>query len=581
MFTLLKSQTFNKIYKDAYLQHNKMDSIKKYSLQNAIKFNGKANPGAVIGHILAEKPELKKEIKEVAKKVNQTIKEINELSIEQQRSLLEKEAPELLKEKEHKEKKRVLPELKNPKKVVMRFEPSPSGPLHVGHAYVLSLNSEYCKKYKGKLILRIGDTNPENIYEPAYDLIKKDAEWITKNNIKEILTQSDRLEIYYKYMEKLLDLEKAYICTCDPEKYKELITKQQPCPCRELKKQKERWEKMFKGYKQGDAVARIKTDLNNKNPAMRDFPVFRINDSKHPKQKNKFRVWPLMNMAVTVDDIETNVTHVIRAKDHYDNAMRQKYIYEYLNKPFPEATFVGRINFEGMPVSCSKTRPLIENKTYQGWDDIRLPFLAALKRRGYTAEAFIKYAIDVGISLNDKTVTKEEFFKTINAFNKDFIDKTSHRYFFIKDPKEITIENAPEQDIELDLHPENKKGGRKFKTKEKFYITKEDFNLFKDNKIYRLMDCLNFKKEGNKLTFHSLDYEEYKNNGDKIIHWLPNEKDLLKIEVLTEENKLVKGLGESNLKNIKKDQVVQLERFGFVKLDQKEKDKLTFWFTHK
>ena len=555
-------------------------TIKKYALQNSLKFNGKINPGAVIGKLLAEKPELKKKIGEIAKKVNEIIKDISKLSLEEQKALLEKQAPELLKEKTHKAQKRELRDLKNTKNLVMRFEPSPSGPMHIGHAYVLSLNSEYCRKHNGKLILRIGDTNPEKIYEPAYKLIEKDANWVTKNNISKVIIQSDRLELYYKYMEKLLDLDKAYICTCNPEKYKELITKQQPCPCRNIKDQKERWKKMFKGYKQGEAVARIKTDLNNKNPAMRDFPVFRINDSEHPRQGKKYRVWPLMNMAVTVDDIETKITAVIRAKDHHDNAIRQKYIYSYLKKPFPEAIFVGRINFEGMPVSCSKTRPLIENKTYTGWDDIRLPFLEALKRRGYQPDALIHYAIDVGLSLNDKSVTKEEFFKTVNAFNKDVIDSAANRYFFIQDPKEITIENAPEQNIELDLHPDNRKGGRKFKTKDKFYITEKDFKEMKENKLYRLMDCLNFTKKGNKFIFHSLDYQEFKNNGERIIHWLPA-KDLIKVEVLTPENKLVKGLGEIGLSNLKVDDIVQLERFGFCRLDQKEKNKLTFWFAHK
>jgi len=554
--------------------------IKKYALQNAIKFNGKANPGAVIGKILAEKPELKGKIKDIAKKANEIIKEISKLGLEEQKELLKKQAPELLKKQKPKERERTLPNLKNTKNLVMRFEPSPSGPLHIGHAYVLSLNSEYCRKYKGKLILRIGDTNPGKIYEPAYKLIEKDARWVTKDNISKVIIQSDRIELYYKYMEKLLDLKKAYVCTCNPEKYKELSLKQKPCPCRNLKDQKQRWKDMFTKYKQGEAVVRIKTDLKDKNPAMRDFPVFRINENKHPKTKNKYRVWPLMNMAVTVDDIETKVTHVIRAKDHHDNAMRQKFIYDYLKKPFPEAIFVGRINFKGMSVSCSKTQPLIEDKTYTGWDDIRLPFLEALKRRGYQQDALIKYAIDVGISLNDKTVTKEEFFKTINAFNKDVIDPTSYRYFFIDNPKEIKIENAPEQSVELDLHPQNKKGGRKFKTNEKFYITEEDFNSLIEGKVYRLMDCLNFIKEEGKFLFHSLEYKKFKENGAKIIHWLPKEE-TIKVEVLMPDNKIIKGLGEKTLNTLKEGEVCQLERFGFCRLDKKQKDKLTFWFAHK
>ena len=230
--------------------------IRNLALQNAIKFNGKANPGAVIGHIISNDPKAKANIKEIAKKVNEVIKEVNKLSLNKQNQELIDNAPELLKEKKH-EKKQGLKPLKKAKegKVIMRFAPSPSGPMHIGHAFGISLSSEYCRKYKGKLILRIEDTNPDNIYEPAYKLIPEDGKWITKNNIKEIIIQSDRLETYYKYFEKLLELEKVYICTCNPEKYKELITNSQACHCRSLNNQKQRWKDMFKKYKQGEAVA--------------------------------------------------------------------------------------------------------------------------------------------------------------------------------------------------------------------------------------------------------------------------------------------------------------------------------------
>jgi len=406
--------------------------ILKYALQNAVKYNGKANQGAVIGKVLQENPDLKKDIAELAKSVSQVINDISKIPVAEQKAKLMKLAPELLEEK--KEQKKEMLELKDVKgKVVMRFEPSPSGPLHIGHAYVLSLNSEYCRKYKGEMILRIGDTNPENIYKPSYKLIEENAKWITKNNISKVFVQSERLEIYYRYMEELINLGKAYVCTCDQDGFKEMLLKSIECPCRRLdaKETMKRWKKMFKEYEEGDAVVRIKTNLNDKNPAMRDFPVFRINDSEHPKAGKKYRVWPLMNMAVAVDDIEMKVTHVIRAKDHHDNSIRQKYIYEYLNKKFPEALFVGRINFEDMQVSCSKTRPLIEDGTYSGWDDIRLPFLDALRRRGYQPEAFIKYSLDVGVSLNDKKVSKKEFFKIIDAFNRDVIEPIANRYFFV------------------------------------------------------------------------------------------------------------------------------------------------------
>ncbi|MDP7179698.1 MAG: glutamate--tRNA ligase [Candidatus Woesearchaeota archaeon] len=556
--------------------------ILKYALQNAVKFNGKANPGAIIGKVLSENPDLKSKAKEVNKDIMQIVKEVNSLPLDKQKEKLKDLAPDLLKKQKKVEKKKELPTFKE-KKVVMRFEPSPSGPLHIGHAFTLSLNSELARKHKGKLIIRIADTNPENIYEKAYKLIPIDAEWITKNNVNDIIIQSDRLKLYYKYAEELIKKEHAYVCTCKAEDFRESMLKSIPCPCRHIRKQAnvERWEKMLTTFKEGDAVVRIKTDITHKNPAMRDWPALRINLNSHPKQKTKYRVWPLMNFAVTIDDHELGITHAIRAKEHMDNEKRQKYLYDYLGWKMPEHLYIGRINFKDLRVSCSKTRPLIEDGTYTGWDDIRLPFLEALKRRGYHPDAFIKYALDVGISQTDKTTTGEEFFKAINAFNKDAIDSKSHRYFFIESPVEIKVSNAPMQNVELDLHPNNRKKGRKFSTTDKFYLTKEDHKNIKDNKLIRLMDCLNFKKEGKEFTFDSLDYNKFKEQGNLIIHWLPKEKDLVNVEVIMPDNKIKKGLGERGLKDLSEGQVIQFERFGFVRLDQKLGNKLVFWFAHK
>jgi len=556
--------------------------ILKYALQNAIKFNGKASQGAIIGKVFSESPELKKKAKEISRQIQKIVKEVNSLKIEEQVLKLEKLAPELLKKKKKQEKKE-LPELKNTKKVIMRFEPSPSGALHIGHAYVLALNYAYCKKYKGKLILRIGDTNPANIYPDAYKLIEKDAKWLTKNAISKVVIQSDRLDIYYDYAEKLISMGKAYVCTCDPDSFRELISKKTTCPCRNLsvKEHLQRFDKMFGEYGEGDAVVRIKTDVAHKNPAMRDWPALRINEHEHPRTLNKYKVWPLMNFSVVVDDIELGVTHIIRAKDHADNAKRQEYIYNYLNKKIPQTIFVGRINFEDLKISASEIRKLIEYGKYTGWDDIRLPFLPALRRRGYQPEAFIRYALDVGISLNDKTTNEKEFFKSLNSFNKNIIDKKSNRYFFIQEPKETIIENSPKQEIKINLHPDfQKRGKRTFKTKDKFYITTEDYNELEESKLYRLMDCLNFKKIKNKLVFHSLDYTEYKEKGKKIIHWLPKEKSV-DVEVLMPDNAKVEGFGENSLLKLKQGDIVQFERFGFVRLDKKDKNKLRFWFCHR
>ena len=560
------------------------ETILKYALQNAVKYNGKPDLGVVLGKVLVEHPEYKGKIPYVKETINEILKEVVSLNVDEQRKRLETIAPEMLAEKPQ-TRRQHLTELKNVvnNNVIMRFEPSPSGPLHIGHAYVLGLNSEYCRMYNGKLILRIADTNPKNIYKPSYEMIVDDANWVTKGNISEVVIQSERMRLYYDYMERLLELEKAYICTCEPEYFKSLLLKSTPCPCRELpmSEQKLRWKGMLTDFKQGSAVARLRTELSHKNPAMRDYPLFRILEIPHPKQGTRYRVWPLMNMAVAVDDIELAVTHVIRAKDHYDNSIRQRYIFDYLQKPLPESMFVGRINFIGMDVSCSKTMPLIEDGTYSGWDDIRLPFLQALKRRGYQPEAFIRYALDVGVTLNDKTVSKEDFFKSINSFNKGIIDNISYRYFFIWEPVKINIRNAPVQEIEIDFHPDNKKGGRKFSASEDYYLTSEDYNLLKEGSLCRLMECLNFIKKGNAFEFDSLEYERFKESGKSIIHWIPAEHDAIKTIVIMPDNTKKEGISENSVSKLLVGDIVQFERFGFCRLDIIENGVFIFRYAHR
>lgn len=561
-------------------------TIRKWTLQNAVKYEGKSNAGAVVGKIISEHPELKSKLKELMPDIQKIIKEVNSLSPEKQLEEIKKLAPELLEEKP-KEQRIGLKPLPNAEegKVVMRFAPSPSGAFHVGRAIPFCLNDAYCKMYKGKLILRIEDTDPNKVDAEAYKLLIEDAQWLTHNNVAEVIIQSDRLGIYYDYAERMIATGKAYVCTCSGDQFRELSLKKQACPCRNIPKQEQliRWAKMFGEYKPGDAVVRIKTSISDPNPAMRDWPAFRINDHPHPKKGSEVKVWPLMNFAVAVDDHELGITHTIRAKEHIDNEKKQKYVFDFFQWKIPTHLYVGRVKFLGFELSSSKTKQKIQRGEYDGWDDIRLPFIPALKRRGYQPEAFLKFSVGTGISQNDKTISSEDYFKSLNAFNKEIIDIKSNRYFFIENPIEITVEKAPEQKVELDLHPEDKKRGKRiFKTSTKFYVTKDDYSKFKKGKLYRLMDCLNFKfLENNKASFDSTEYEHYKEHGEMIMHWLPESKELIDVEVLMPDKTTKKGFGESSLSKLKEGDIVQLERFGFCRLDKKEKDKLVFWFGHK
>jgi len=562
-------------------------AIIKHAIINAVQHDNKANPKAIIGKIIAEFPEVKKDMRTIVSKINKLTQDVNDLSNDEQNKLYEDNFKDTYEKKQEQKKqdKEELKELPNvKKKVVLRIAPSPSGALHLGHSYPVAINNLYKNKYNGKYILRIEDTNPDNLYVPGYKLIPEDMKWMTNDNVDEIIIQSDRLELYYKYAKKLIELDAAYVCECSGDEFRKYSSEQKDCPCRKLKVKDnlKRYDHMFSKYKQGDAVIRLKTTMQHKNPAMRDFPLMRINDSEHPRTKTKYRVWPLMNLSVTVDDIETGVTHTIRGKDHADNNKRQAYIYEYLKIKQPEAVFVGRVNFIGIELSSSKLTKYVKEGKYKGWDDIRMPTLQAYKRRGYQAKAFERFALAMGVSLTDKTITKEDAFKMIDAFNKEIIDKDAKRLFAITKSKAIKIKDTPKRKIELDLHPDNHKGGRKFTTGDSFIIEKADYdNIMKNkNKLHRLMDCCNFTVEKDKFIFHSQDYEDYKNakNKGNIMHFLPKD-DYVDIQILMEDSKFIKAKAEKYVTKIKQDEIVQFERFGFCKLDNKKE--LEFWYTHR
>jgi len=399
--------------------------IRAYALKNAIAHEGKANPGAVVSALFVEG--LKREdVKEVMPTVTRVSIEVSRMKLEEQ----EKEFNQLRDMTSEREHREGLPELPNVPKsgVVMRFAPAPSGPLHVGHIIAAMYSYLYFKKYGGKFYVRIEDTNPEKTSPDAYKAIKEDCDWLFENKVTEYIIQSERLKIYYDYAEKLIMSGDAYVCTCSTENFKKLADGKKDCPCRKIstKENLDRWKNMLSkekktNYKEGEAVLRFKSGMQDPNPAMRDFPLARINEHPHPRQKKKFRVWPLMNLSVTADDIEYGMTYIIRGKDHMDNAKRQKLMYAALGveNKFPWTFFIGKIKFSDLDLSKRKIVAAIERGDYEGWDDEKLPTIVSLRKRGYKPTAFMKLAEQRGLSEADKVMSQKDFFSLLDLYNRE------------------------------------------------------------------------------------------------------------------------------------------------------------------
>ncbi len=397
--------------------------ILAYALKNAVDHGGKCQSGAVLAPLFHEGL-VKSEVKEVMPRINEVVDRINSLTSDEQKKELE-EIEDLI----SKRKERVgMPELPNVLEtgVIMRYAPAASGYLHLGHASSNCANAMYVKRYGGKFYIRIEDTNPEEVVPDAYEKIKEDCDWLF-GNVYEYIIQSDRIETYYKYAQELINSGNAFICTCKKEENSEEVHVRKPCKCRNhsVKENQDGWEKMLdsEGFKEGEAVLRFKSDINNPNPAMIDFPLARINTHKHPRVGDKYKVWPLMNLSVTVDDIEYKMTHIIRGKDHKDNSKRQEMIYEALGKKelFPWTFFMGRYKFTDIELSKRKILGLINDGKFTGREDIRLPTIASLRKRGFQPGAFEKMTEIRGLTEADKVFSKKDYFKLLGDCNREII----------------------------------------------------------------------------------------------------------------------------------------------------------------
>lgn len=550
--------------------------IYKHALQNANAHKGNANPKAVIGSIMSNEPELRKQAKTISQLTPQIVQKVNNLTPEQQEKEIETLGINTTK-KQAKKKNKGLTELPGThENIKLRFAPNPSGPLHIGHARAAVLNNEYAKKYNGKLILRIEDTDPKRVYEPAYQMIPEDLNWLNIKYEDEIIIQSDRLEIYYQYAEKAIKKGIAYICTCDSQEFKTLKDTCQPCPCRNLtiEENLERWEQ-FPTMEEGSAVLRIKTDINHKNPAIRDWAAMRIENTTHPRTGNKYRLYPMMNFSVVIDDHLLGITHVLRGKDHLANSEKQKYLYNYFDWEIPEFIHYGRLKMEDIALSTSQAKEGIETQKYTGWDDPRLGTLRAIAKRGITPQSLQKLMTEIGTKIADSTIS----WKKIYGLNRQELEKTSNRYFFVPHPELITIPEIQNTEIiERPLHPDfPERGNRQIPFNGKIYLDKNDL---KQDNIIRLMDAANIKLEKNTITYHSKTFEEARSLKAKIIQWVPAEENI-KTKIIMEDTTIIEGLAEPSIKNIKIGEIIQFERFGFLRLNEKTDNQLIFYFAHK
>lgn len=557
--------------------------IRSITLKNAVDHQGKARVDSVISKLLAVKPDLRRDIKSMINDIKVIVEEVNAKSIEEQKRELEVIKPDFLEVK--KEEREGLPSLPNAQmhKVVTRFPPEPNGYPHIGHAKAAIIDEEYARMYKGKFILRFDDTNPLQEKLEYYDAIKDGLDWLqVKPDL--IKNTSDDMEQLYSYAKELIERDGAYVCLCKPEKIKENRRLCIECICRSrcIEENLEQWQKMFEEYQENQAILRFKGDLKAENTAMRDPTIFRIIDSEHPKQGRKYRVWPTYDFAAPIEDSLDGVTHAMRSKEY---ELRNELYYAILDKLSLRKPLViefSRLEFEGMPVSKRKIKPLIEQNKVEGWDDPRLPTLLALKRRGILPEAIREFILSLGFTKAD---TKAPFGK-LEAINRKMLDPISIRLFFVSDPVKLIIDGMQVIDIiKVKNHPDRDLGYRDIRVSNTLFISSSDVRRFKEGDEIRLLELFNIRIEkASDIIYATFTSREVKPIPK--IQWVSepveisiiNPKQLFIGDRFNEESlEVIKGYGETYIKRLKKGARVQFVRFGFCIADGNNR----FIMTHK
>ncbi|SFG39000.1 glutamyl-tRNA synthetase [Halopelagius inordinatus] len=560
-------------------------AAEKHALLNAVKYESDADVGAVMGPLMGENPDFRPHGDEIPGVIGGVVARVNDLSTEEKRDRLAELAPEELAELEadDESEEAVLPDLPNAEEydeVRMRAAPNPNGPWHVGHARMPAVIGTYKELYDGSFIVRFDDTDPETKRPDlsAYDAILDDIDYLGFEP-DDVLLASDRVETYYEYARDLIEAGGAYTCSCSGEAFSELKNSAEACPHRDKDAETtlSEFEAMVDGeYDSGEMVLRVKTDIEHKNPALRDWVAFRMVDTPHPREEaEEYRAWPMLDFQSGVDDHLTGVTHIVRGIDLQDSAKRQQFVYDYFGWEYPEVIHWGHVQVDEYDVklSTSTIKELIDEGELDGWDDPRAPTLKSLRRRGIRGEAIVDAMVGLGTSTSNVDLSMS----AIYANNRELVDDESDRYFLVREGEVFAVEGGPEAGHPA-LHPDHEeRGDRTVPAAGGVVVESEDVPAEDERVWLKGYGCV--RREGETFVHTGDDIAAVRSGEVDVIHWAPA-TDNVPVRMRTPDGD-VAGVAEPDFTDAEVDEVIQFERLGFVRVDERGEDETVVYWAHK
>jgi len=331
--------------------------------------------------------------------------------------------------------------------VRVRFAPSPTGYLHIGGARTALFNWLFARHEGGTFILRIEDTDRSRSTDEYIEAIIEGMKWLNLDWDEGPFRQTDRFDVYRKYIDGLVKEGKAYYCYCSPEELEQRRqealaqgkTPKYDGRCRNLKEPilGRTPAIRFKMPQEGETVVNdlIKGTVTFDNSQLDDLIIMRSDGT------------PTYNFVVVVDDVDMKITHVIRGDDHLNNTPKQLHIYKALGYQIPE--------FGHLPMILGSDKARLSKR--HGATSVM-----AYKEMGYLPGALVNYLVRLGWSYGDQEIfTREELIKHFSfesvgkssaVFNPEKLIWLNSQYVMNSDPVRLAELVIPFLEKEKIIH---------------------------------------------------------------------------------------------------------------------------------
>ncbi|KAK6915754.1 Glutamyl/glutaminyl-tRNA synthetase, class Ib, catalytic domain [Dillenia turbinata] len=485
-------------------------------------------------------------------------------------------------------------------KVCLRFAPEPSGYLHIGHSKAALLNKYFAEKYQGKLILRFDDTNPAKESNEFVDNLLIDVETLGVK-YDAVTYTSDYFPKLMEMAEKLIVAGKAYVDDTPREQMQkermEGIESKSRINSPELNM--ELWKEMIAGSERGlQCCLRGKLDMQDPNKALRDPVYYRCNPMPHHRIGSKYKIYPTYDFACPFVDALEGITHALRSSEYHDRNPQYHRIQEDMGVRKVHIFEFSRLNMVYTLLSKRKLLWFVQNGKVDGWDDPRFPTVQGIVRRGLKIEALIQFIVEQGASKNLNLMEWDKLW----TINKKIIDPVCPRHTAVIEERRVllTLTDGPDEPfVRIILkHKKCPPAGEKCTTfTKRIWLDQADAQSISLDEEVTLMDWGNVivkeiekDQDGNVVKLTGTLHLEGSVKTTKLkLTWLPDTNELVNLSLvefdhLITKKKLDEGedfldvlnpctkkeiaaIGDSNMRNLKRGDILQLERKGYFRCD--------------